>query len=171
MAFTDIEKFSNLLDDFAAYYSNEYKRTIAKKEVYNAIFLLIADIKYLTWAGDLWNVEMSEAELKALLDKFDFEILNKTIETDNEIFPMHVLIQRRVLIKDNGLIWIIHKNDKDPFPSIPHAHCLDQNLKLDLGNGNYFRNRELLGRLKKKELISIREKASKVFQGDLPPMN
>lgn len=53
--------------------------------------------------------------------------------------------------KVNGEIWRIHKNDPDPYPSSPHAHCVGgpENLlgcKLHLGTGELFRGRQSLGR-------------------------
>jgi hypothetical protein len=53
--------------------------------------------------------------------------------------------------KVNGEIWRVHKNDPDPFPSFPHAHCVSgpENLKgckLHLGTGELFRKKQSMGR-------------------------
>src|SRR5260221_7816247 len=50
-----------------------------------------------------------------------------------------------------GDIWRVHKNDADPFPSIPHAHCVGGKQRyvgctLHLGTGELFRKRQFLGR-------------------------
>jgi hypothetical protein len=66
------------------------------------------------------------------------------------------------------LIWLIHKYDKDPFPSSPHAHQVDNNIKLDLSNGKCYKVRKHVHTLNKKQLLDFREKAEKVFDGDLP---
>jgi len=166
-----IESYSNLFDDLAGYYSKFYRRNITRKNIIEATFLLYADQKQLEWAGDIWDIELNEDELRNILNDFDFNILSKEVETDDIFSPSTTLILRKVLIKSKGLIWVIHKNDKDPFPSNPHAHCVDRNLKLDLSNGNCYRNRKYITRIHSKDLVLIREKALKVFEGNLPPLS
>lgn len=51
----------------------------------------------------------------------------------------------------DGEIWRVHKNDADPFPSNPHAHCVGGakrfiGLTLHLGTGELFRSRASTGR-------------------------
>jgi len=51
----------------------------------------------------------------------------------------------------NGEIWRVHLNDADPFPSVPHAHCIDGSPRfvgctLHLGTGEVFRKRDSLNR-------------------------
>jgi hypothetical protein len=171
MKYLDMNRFSSYIDDLSKELSIKLGKTIKRGDIFNALFLLLSDSRDLRWAGDLWNIEITESEIDELLENFDFSILDKTVLTDNQIFPFNVLIQRRAEIKENGMVWIIHKYDKDPFPSNPHAHCIDQNIKLDLSNGKYFRNKALLGKLSKKDLTSIREKANKYFNGLLPELN
>jgi hypothetical protein len=70
--------------------------------------------------------------------------------------------------KINGEVWIIHKNDVDPFPSSPHAHNYDQNMVMHLGNGDlYNSNREIVGRVKRKKLLDFRSRIDNV---ELPPL-
>lgn len=73
-------------------------------------------------------------------------------------------------IKHKGEIWIIHKNDKDPFPSDPHAHNEETGYKLHLGNGNLYtyKNKPLDEKISMKNLISIREKVKNIT---LPPLD
>ncbi|MGF9693788.1 hypothetical protein AAIH46_13295 [Rhizobium sp. 0TCS1.26] len=45
-----------------------------------------------------------------------------------------------------GMKWRVHKNDADPFPSSPHAHCIagqerHVGCKLHLGTGVLFKGR------------------------------
>ena len=75
-----------------------------------------------------------------------------------------------VRLKFKGQIWVIHRYDADPLPSNPHAHCLEQNIKLDLSNGNCFRKKKFLFRISEKDLLSIRELANDVYKGNLPPL-
>lgn len=64
-----------------------------------------------------------------------------------------------ILEKDypvSGEVWRVHKNDPDPFPSKPHAHCIAGRqrfvgCKLHLGTGELFRGKESLGRRLSKE--------------------
>jgi hypothetical protein len=163
--------FSNLLDDLAIHFSKITKKEITRTEIFDALFLLISDSQNFEWSGDLWDLTLSLPDTIQLLKDFDFNTLNKTIEVDENIFPRIVLYQKKILIKEKGLIWVIHNYDKDPFPSNPHAHCIDQNLKLDLSNGNYYRNRKLKGRLRKKDFLSLRTKVETAFPGELPPLS
>lgn len=64
-------------------------------------------------------------------------------------------------VKVAGKIWTVHKSDIDPFPSNPHAHNYEEKLKLHLGNGGLYRKTKLLGSIRSKELIAIREKIKK----------
>jgi hypothetical protein len=53
--------------------------------------------------------------------------------------------------KVGGEIWRVNKNDADPFPSTPHAHCISGRDRfigctLHLGTGELFRNHQSLGR-------------------------
>ena len=53
--------------------------------------------------------------------------------------------------KVSGEVWRVHKNDADPYPSNPHAHCVGGAKRfigctLHLGTGELFRERNPLGR-------------------------
>jgi hypothetical protein len=159
---------TSLFDDLATFYTTVKNKRISREDIFKALFLMISDSANLEWAGHLWFIELSDTEAKLLLNDFDFDTLKTIIELDTDIFPIDVLVQIRVLIKDKGLKWIIHKNDIDPFPSNPHAHCYEQNLKLDLSNGFYYRNRKYQGKLNEKDFFSMRDKVVKVYNGDLP---
>ena len=168
---TQVHNFSNMLDDLAIHFSEITQKKITRTEIFDALFLLISDAKNFEWGGDLWDNNLTLTDAIQILKVFDFNKLDKTIEIDEDIFSKIVLYQKKVRVKGNGLIWIIHKNDKDPFPSNPHAHCIDQNLKLDLSNGKYYRNRKLKGRIKKKDFLSLRSKLETAFPGELPQLS
>ena len=61
---------------------------------------------------------------------------------------------RHILEEDfkvSGEIWRVHKNDADPYPSNPHAHCIGGAKRfigstLHLGTAELFRDRKSLGR-------------------------
>jgi hypothetical protein len=63
---------------------------------------------------------------------------------------------REQIIKVNGEIWLIYKNDADPFPSNPHAHNSESGHKLHLGTGGLYLKRELVGKIAKRHLLAIR---------------
>lgn len=61
---------------------------------------------------------------------------------------------REIIQKDyrvGGEVWRVHKYDRDPFPSSPHAHCIGGakrfvGLKLHFGTGELFNGAESIGR-------------------------
>ncbi len=89
------------------------------------------------------------------------EILGK-IELGRSLIPSgcrrHIT---EAMVKNDGCVWIIHKNDSDPFPSNPHAHNEESGLKLDLSNGKLYLRKEFAGeKIGKKELLKIRNIAN-----------
>lgn len=90
------------------------------------------------------------------------------IELEEDVIPPDVprkLEEQQV--KRDGKIWTIHKNDADPFPSNPHAHNYDENLKLDLSDGTLYRYKQPQGRIKWKDLLMLRSLINGI---DLPPL-
>lgn len=85
-----------------------------------------------------------------ILAKVDFECSIIPEGTERSIYEE--------LIKNKGERWLIHKYDADPFPSNPHAHNTESNLKLHLGNGDLYLKKKKVGTLPKKALISLRDK-------------
>lgn len=73
-------------------------------------------------------------------------------------------LSQRALIKVEGELWRIHLYDKDPFPSNPHAHNLETNLKLHLGSGELFQKRQRVGKIAKKDLLLIRDRINNVLK-------
>lgn len=165
-----IEKWHEIQELLASFFSLKYSFSIQREEIFLALFILLADKHNLEWQGDLWDVKLDYEEALLLLQEFDFTIFSAKFSIDQEVLPKNILIRYKVRIKSKGLIWIVHKYDKDPFPSNPHAHQLDNNIKLDLSNGKCFKIREHVHTLKKKDLILIREEAKKVFDGELPTL-
>lgn len=64
--------------------------------------------------------------------------------------------------KVKGEVWVVHKNDVDPFPSSPHAHNYDQNIVMHLGNGNLYRGREYQSQAKRKDFLLLRSRIKNV---------
>jgi hypothetical protein len=74
-------------------------------------------------------------------------------------------------IKMSGEIWEIHMNDKDTFPSNPHAHNYERQLKLHLGNGRLYRKTEWIDKIRPKEFKLLRMVIEENIAGiKLPPL-
>jgi hypothetical protein len=54
--------------------------------------------------------------------------------------------------------------------STKYSHNTQSNIKLDLSNGKCYKKREYVFSINEKSLLAIREKALKVYKGDLPPL-
>jgi len=124
-------------------------------------------------ADDIWTIIQSELEIEY------FEVIHTRLSADSilEIVVRHVnrngrflgkVIQalnkedidwlpvvsdyiEKAIIQNNGRVWVIHQNDADPHPSMPHAHNYQQNLKLDLYSGKLYRKKTYVGKMKEKE--------------------
>lgn len=68
------------------------------------------------------------------------------------------------VIKQNGEQWEIRKYDADPFPSNPHAHNHEARVKLHLGTGELFKKHTLVGKIRCKDLKSLRAQVSESIE-------
>lgn len=106
---------------------------------------------------------LSSSRIINLLINYDFkknvsEVLGQ-IELKKSILPDEIpRLLTEQTIKAKGEVWVIHKNDADPFPSSPHAHNYDSGISLHLGTGEFFSKRTLKGILNCKNLRLIRKK-------------
>ncbi|MDI5898006.1 hypothetical protein [Flavobacterium yafengii] len=161
-----IENLDLILNKLSIHYSEIKNIAISREDIFDAIFLSLKDKFEWEYPLDFWDLEIKYEEAKNVISNFDFKTVLFKITTDEHIIPQDLLMQFKVKIKSKGLIWLIHKNDVDPFPSIPHAHEYNSGIKLDFKNGNCYRKKELIFTIKKKDLLEIRKQASKNF--DLP---
>jgi hypothetical protein len=161
----------NLHEKLAEYFSKKYNILITRQHIISALLINLADEYNLEWEGDILDFELSFEQALHLLNDFNFLCFQNYVTCDPEFFPEGILKKNKVRFKDKGVIWIIHKSDKDPKPSNPHAHNLENNIKLDLSNGNYYIKTQFIGSISKKDLIRIREKAEVVYKGELPKLN
>lgn len=111
-------------------------------------------------ALEFYDNLISEEEIDFVVDNYDFNQIRNEITFDFIIPEEIEELETKVKVKNKGKIFIIHKNDADPFPSNPHAHWLDSNLKIDLSNGKCYHIRKHIKTLSKKEFKEIREKVS-----------
>ncbi|MGM8360966.1 hypothetical protein ACSV4D_03515 [Flavobacterium sp. ARAG 55.4] len=158
-----IENLDKILNKLSNHYSELNAKSILREDIFDALYLSLKN--KLDWEHplDFWDLEINEDEAKNVLSDFDFKTVFFKVHTNKNIIPQDLLMQYKVKIKSNGLIWLIHKYDADPFPSNPHAHELNNGIKLDLKNGNCYRKNQFLHTIKKKDLLEIRKQASKKF--------
>ena len=163
-----IAYLDKILNNLSAYYSNQKSKSISRGAIFDSLYLCLKN-KY-DWEHplDFWGLEITYEEARSVLSDFDFTSVLFKVESERDIIARDLLMQFKVQIKSKGLIWIIHKYDADPFPSNPHAHELVSGIKLDLKNGKCYRKKVLVTRIKKKDLIIIRNQAEKNF--DLPEL-
>lgn len=106
----------------------------------------------------IFNDNIGKIDLVEILSN---EILSVSgyveFESDEFDFLLEGKIEKAT-IKSNGYQWVIHKNDADPFPSSPHAHEFNLNVKLDLRTGVMYQKRRQVGFLTKKEFARLKEK-------------
>jgi len=163
-----LEKWYDVQEKLANHYTKLNGHVITRENIFNGLFIRLADKYHLEWQGDLWDLEITYEEALNYIKDFDFAVFNQKVTIDSSIIPSDLILKYKVRIKSKGLIWVIHLNDKDPFPSNPHAHQLDNNLKLDLSNGKCYKSKKFIYKINKKDLLIIRKEANKVFKGDMP---
>lgn len=110
---------------------------------------------------DLLDKKLSSDQMVDILKDYNFSKPEKIGEVvlDESILPEgtpKLLTEQTVKVK--GEVWVIHKNDADPFPSTPHAHNYDSGISLHLGTGEFFKKRISKGFLACKKLNSLRDK-------------
>jgi len=150
--------------EVAVHFANCYNIDIQWQDIANAMDIHTSLLEH---PVEIWDIKVNVEELKKLLADYNF--VNPIVAVDIDIpLPKEIMFQTKVRIKVKGKIYIVHKNDSDPFPSNPHAHIDGQCIKLDLSNGNLYRKRELKGKIEKKELLLIREKLFQLYKGELP---
>lgn len=120
----------------------------------------------------VYENELTSTEMLQRLENYEFGQIIDTITFEGSILPdgmPQLLTEERVKIK--GEIWTIHKNDKDPFPSNPHAHNYSFGYKLHLGTGELFENnnKPLNKKITKKHLLDLRSRVKSNI--DLPDLS
>jgi hypothetical protein len=87
------------------------------------------------------------------------------IEIDYTIIPEDLIDDSIIkgIIKLKGEVWEVHKHDKDEFPSNPHAHNYEYGLKLHLGTGVLYKKKNMVGSIRKKDLLKLRNLIEQKF--------
>lgn len=108
---------------------------------------------------------LTAIQIFEMLKDFNFPIEIENVKLESSILPADVINRiDEQRIKSKGEIWVIHKFDKDPLPSNPHAHNEATGQKLDLSNGNLYdsKNNYLGTNISKKNLELLRGKVKKI---------
>lgn len=163
-----IEEWSIIIESLALFFSKKYNHQITEEDICNSLFIILTDKYNIEWPGDLIDTNIKYNEALELLLNFNFKTLEQNINIEYGVIPNDLLMGYKARFKAKGTIWYINKYDKDPFPSNPHAHQLENNLKLDLRNGMCYKIKQHIYTISKKDLIIVRTKASEIFDGDLP---
>jgi hypothetical protein len=139
---------------------NKVGKKVTKDQVWAAIQIYCSEEfpDEIEFATDIFFLYVDYLILLEYLSNYDFD-LNK-IEFDTTTADIHysLIYMVKAEVKHKGLIWVVHKNDADPFPSNPHAHEITNRFKMHLGNGKLYLKRIRVGKLKKSEFLSVREK-------------
>lgn len=93
--------------------------------------------------GDILNCDIDTQIILELLTGYNFERLRPEklceIVLEESIIPLGIpIFVTEAQVKLRGEVWVVHKNDADPFPSNPHAHNYQQRLKMHLGTGDLY---------------------------------
>lgn len=165
-----IEEFYDFKERLAAELSTLLSRKISDRDVMDALYLIHADNAEMDWIGDVWDLDISYEEARTELLEFDFNMLLNLVEVEEERIPPSFVTKKKARFKHKGTVWVIHRYDADPFPSLPHAHNMELNHKLDLSTGKCYEKKQFIYSFSKRDLLEIRERASKVSKEQLPPL-
>ena len=154
-----VNSFRSATNEVAKILTDESGTQITSNDVFQALL----DVLDLNDSTELLSTNWSADKITDILRGYDMDRLHptnlETIELEYSIIPNDVprLVTEEV-IKQKGEKWVIHKNDADPFPLNPHAHNYESGHKLHLGSGALYIGRQIVGKLKKKNLKILRDK-------------
>ncbi|WP_142785196.1 hypothetical protein [Changchengzhania lutea] len=163
-----IEELDLILSKLKDEFSKSLSSQITIENIYDALYLELKEKYNFEHPTQLWDIDADFEKLKKILSNFDFKTVLFPVETSRNLIPKDYLVGYKISIKLKNLKWRIHKYDLDPFPSNPHAHLIDSNIKMDLTNGKCYKRKKYTHTISKKELLKIREKAQINFE--LPPL-
>lgn len=149
------EEISNKL---SAKLSFEKNLNITNEMIVRSYYLCTYENNNYQWVLDVYNIEIDEESVYNLIQNFQFVIFLNEIVLENSLFPENLFMNTKVQVKVRNRKWVIHKYDKDPFPSRPHAHLIDEGIKLDLYTGILYRGKAQIEKVKEKELLEIRKR-------------
>ena len=163
-----IRRFLNAVEEACTVIARQTPVDVNSRDVE----LALVEVCGLDESLDLLNEEWTPATIVARLGDYNFRRLRPEvfdrIELEESIVPdgvLRLLTEER--IRQQGEVWVIHKNDADPFPSDPHAHNYQSGHTLHLGNGDLYLRREKVGKVRRKNLMQLRDRIKSIL---LPPL-
>lgn len=148
-------ELSALIDQF----NQHAQRTITTRDVHEVMLLTAPELQMIEYPGDMWDVEFTIEELEGYVARAGTFVPIAELELD-EPLVFEGMFEWKADVKIKGQRWRVYQNDADPFPSDPHAHNYDQNVKLHLGTGQLYRGRKLKDVLSRKIFLDLRDRFS-----------
>jgi hypothetical protein len=137
-------------------------------DVMEAMILTLPELKNAEHSLDVWDAVLDEDSIGELVTVAASLLPKIEVRTDS-MLVFKGMFETKADVRLKGEIWRLYRYDADPFPSNPHAHSFRQNVKLHLGNGDYYRARRIMGTMHKKDLVSLRDRFAE-FEIELPPL-
>ncbi|HCN84427.1 MAG TPA: hypothetical protein DIT07_12520 [Sphingobacteriaceae bacterium] len=153
-----IEEWYEIIPRLVSSVGSFRKENILKEDIFHALFIKYSDEPEYEFPTDMYHFKPDYDSLFEYLKEFQFEFIKEEFETSSGDIHYSHIVRYKATIKSNGIVWRLHKFDKDDFPSSPHAHNIDSNLKLHLGNGKVFKKKQQVGTIPYKEFATIRDK-------------
>ena len=160
--------WQNELSALIEQFNQNEQRTITKRDVLEVMLLTAPELRMIEYPGDMWDVEFTLEELEGYVARAGTFVPIAEVELD-EPLVFKGMFEWKADVKIKGQRWRIHKTDADPFPSDPHAHNYDQNLKLHLGTGELYRGRKMKYVLSRRIFYELRARFTAIGVV-LPPL-
>jgi hypothetical protein len=141
--------------------SQVHGATVSAREIERGL----VDVLGLDQIYDLLYLDIDCNVIVNLLRDYDFagsrpESLCEVTFDESILPPDSPVALREAKVKMRGEIWVANRYDRDPFPSNPHAHNYDRDLKIHLGTGDIYEGHKRVPcrRMKRRDLIELRSR-------------
>jgi hypothetical protein len=148
------------IEESASSLSNSRGEVVTGRDIENGLISVLG----LDEIFGLLDRDIDSTQILSLLTDCNFSRLRPNvlceIPFEESIMPEDFpLLLTEAKVKFKGEIWSIHKTDADPFPSNPHAHNYERQLKMDLRNGDLYsrKERRACGQIDRKNLVKLRD--------------
>jgi len=159
----------HLLERSIVAYNLKGTHQLTTRDVTEAMLLTLPELRHVEHCVDVWSTVLDEDEIESLI-AVAASLLPRLEVCSGRALVFTGMFETKADVKLNGERWRLHRYDADPFPSNPHAHNFRQNVKLHLGNGEYYRARRMMGKMHRKDLLLLRARFAK-FEIELPSLS
>jgi hypothetical protein len=153
--------WQNELSALINQFNQNAQRTITTRDVLEVMLLTAPVLQTIEHPVDIWDFEFTLEELQGYVARVGSFVPIAEVELDEPLI-FKGMFELKADVKMKGHRWRVYQNDADPFPSDPHAHNLDQHVKLHLGTGGLYRGRKLKDVLSRKHFLDLRERFSAI---------